>query len=125
MEENVIENKNLKKGKLSILSLIFFLVRIGTTILSICTGVFQTLVRGSGTSSVTLSIFSMILSIINFVPWTIISLVLAIIGKVRDKDKLSTVMLIINIVYISLQVLVVIGALLLMFLGIATIMTLD
>ena len=125
MEENVIENKDLKKGKLSILSLIFFLVRIGTTILSICIGLFQALVGSNNTFSIVLSFFSMIISLISFVPWTIISLVLAIIGKVRDKDKLSTIMLIINIVYISLQVLVAIGALLLIFLGIATIMTLD
>ena len=89
MEENSIKEAKDKKGKLSIYSLIFFIIRFLSLFpyfIAITASKFQT------------TMLTILLQRLIYFPWTIISLILAIIGRNRDKDKLSKVMIILNII---------------------------
>ena len=105
MEENKVENKienkvenNSKRGNLAIFSFICLIMKIATVIAFVTIDI---IFNPKG-------FISDIMVIAALFPWLLISLILAIIGKVKDNDKMSKVLMIIDIVFLVLEILSVI-----------------
>ena len=107
MEENV-EKRIDKKGKNAIISLCLLIIKLFTVILTSLSAIVN--IQG---------VPAYIITGLALVPWLLLSLIFAIIGRAKDKDKLSKILLIVDIVLIVLEILFVIAIAVLIMLGAA------
>ena len=107
MEENVEKNieKKGKNGLIALCLLITKLVSVGIVSLS-------SMINVKGVAA-------FVITGITMIPWLLISLIFAIIGRKKDKDKLSKVVLIVDIVLIVLEIIFAIAVTCLMIFGAA------
>ena len=92
MEENVEKriDKKGRKGLIALCLLITKIVSVGIVSLS-------SMINVKGVAA-------FIITGITMIPWLLLSLIFAIIGRKKDKDKLSKIVLIVDIVLIVLEI---------------------